>query len=91
MSKRKPDTAGCTEWSCPYHGGDNRFKAAHLEGCPVRESSQPVWAIVDDVEAGDLSKACNCWPEDEGVDNPEPPGYDEQYDRENPFDIGGEG
>ena len=32
----KPNTEGCTEWSCMYHGQDNRFKSAHKEGCPIR-------------------------------------------------------
>jgi len=43
----KPNTEGCTEWSCMYHGGDNRFKAAHEEGCPVRGYDGFVLGLLD--------------------------------------------
>ncbi|MFI6909699.1 hypothetical protein ACIBKY_51150 [Nonomuraea sp. NPDC050394] len=29
-----PDTGGCTEWSCPYHGAINRARAAAQGGRP---------------------------------------------------------
>jgi hypothetical protein len=34
----RPNTEGCTELSCIYHGLDNQRKREHLEGCDVRES-----------------------------------------------------
>ena len=57
----KPNTEGCTEWSCMYHGGDNRFKAAHDDGCPVREYTGFVLGVLDDLEAGDEPRVrCTC-------------------------------
>ncbi len=58
----RPNTEGCTEWSCMYHGGDNRFKSAHAEGCPVREYTGFVldlWSF----EADERGVRCTC---DEG-------------------------
>ena len=44
----RPNTEGCTEWSCMYHGNDNRFKAAHEEGCPIRDYDGFVLGLLDD-------------------------------------------
>lgn len=53
----RPNTEGCTEWSCVYHGVENRFKSGHAESCPVRSLTgflitklDPGWATV-----------CNCY------------------------------
>lgn len=32
----RASTYGCTEWSCIYHGLDNRLKSKHDTDCPVR-------------------------------------------------------
>lgn len=55
--KYRPSTQGCREWSCLYHGGQNRFKAAHEPGCPIREYDGFVT-----VEVAALPKdvRCNC-------------------------------
>jgi len=34
-TKYRPSTEGCTEWSCMYHGGENRFKSGHDKSCPI--------------------------------------------------------
>lgn len=31
----RANTQGCTEWSCIYHGEDNREKSRHDDACPV--------------------------------------------------------
>jgi hypothetical protein len=31
-----------------YHGNDNRFKAAHEEGCPIRDYDGFVLGLLDD-------------------------------------------
>jgi hypothetical protein len=57
----KPNTEGCTEWSCMYHGGDNRFKGAHDEGCPIRSYTGFVLDLVDAAEKHEASKfRCTC-------------------------------
>jgi hypothetical protein len=33
----RPNTDGCTELSCIYHGLDNQRKREHQPGCDVRE------------------------------------------------------
>lgn len=32
----RPTTDGCSEWSCIYHGAENRQKAEHDAECDVR-------------------------------------------------------
>jgi hypothetical protein len=82
----RPTTDGCSELSCMYHGVFNRIKLEHDEGCPVR-------ALKRAVDPEDLM-GCECANPDEGLyfmEDDYPPGFDEQYDRESDFDIGGEG
>ena len=44
----RPSTEGCTEWSCTYHGDENRCKAAHAEGCPIRGFTGFVTRAIDE-------------------------------------------
>ena len=49
----RPNTEGCTELSCIYHGLDNQRKRAHLKGCDVRE-------YAGYLELDDQDPACTC-------------------------------
>lgn len=49
----RPSTEGCTEWSCVYHGEENREKAGHAEDCPVRAADGWLeWSPGDERPAG---------------------------------------
>lgn len=39
---RRPNTEGCTEQTCLYHGEDNVTKALHTTACPVRHYTGPL-------------------------------------------------
>ena len=55
----RPNTEGCTEWSCTYHGGDNRFKAGHADDCPIRSYTGFVMELIE-VDRKDLPVHCTC-------------------------------
>lgn len=56
----KPSTDGCTEWSCVYHGEENRLKAEHAEGCPVRAFTGFVSVAISDPEGFPEYAQCTC-------------------------------
>jgi hypothetical protein len=58
----RPNTQGCTEWSCVYHGASNREKAEHLESCPVRTTDANVIHLNGSVLVW-ATLVCTCSPE----------------------------
>lgn len=57
MAKTRASTQGCTEWSCMYHGNENRYKSAHEKECPIREFDG---FIVDVFENPGAIPQCTC-------------------------------
>lgn len=45
-----------------YHGGDNRFKSGHAEGCPIRSYDGFVLEVLDGSLPDDVR--CNCSPKE---------------------------
>jgi len=62
----RPSTEGCTEWTCVYHGSENRAKAEHADDCPVR--AMPGFRVVEKHTDPSFAR-CTCMPT--------PPGYPE--------------